>query len=53
MQNAKVLSEKEVRECIAEKYHVPANCISRLKYSYVILDEKEKESEAKKNNVHS
>ena len=37
MQDANVLSEKEVKEAIAEKYNVPLENVMNLKYSYIII----------------
>jgi len=47
MQNAKVLSQKEVKTIIAEHFKVPENKVIISRYSYMIItdDESEKEKE--------
>ena len=50
MQNAKVLSQKEVKAIIAEHFKIPETKVAVLKYSYMILmddEEEEKEREGK------
>ena len=46
MQNAKVLSQKEVKAIIAEHFGIPETKVAVLKYSYMIItddDEEKKE----------
>lgn len=46
MQNAKVLSQKEVKAIIAEHFNIPETKVAVLKYSYMIItddDEEKKE----------
>lgn len=46
MQNAKVLSQKEVKAIIAKHFGIPETKVAVLKYSYMIItddDEEKKE----------
>lgn len=43
MQNAKVLSQKEVKAIIAEHFNIPENKVAVLKYSYMIITDDDPE----------
>ena len=45
MQNAKVLSQKEVRAIIADHFNVPENKVITSKYSYMVLSDEEPSEE--------
>jgi hypothetical protein len=49
MQNAKVLSQKEVRAIIAEHFNVPENKVVASRYSYMVISDDES-SEDNKND---
>lgn len=42
MQNAKVLNQKDIREILADYFNVSLDQVINSKYSYIILEEKEK-----------
>lgn len=49
MQNAKVLSQKEVKSIIAKHFNVPENKVVTSRYSYMVLtDDEEEENKEKK-----
>ena len=48
MQNAKVLSQKDVKEILAKYYNVPLTNITTTKYSFIIIEKEEEE----KQDVH-
>ena len=45
MQNAKVLSQKEVKAIIAEHFGVDEEQVINSKYSYIIIDKEEMNNE--------
>lgn len=48
MQNAKVLSQKEVRAIIAEHFNVPENKVVASRYSYMVISDEDESEENKK-----
>lgn len=50
MQNAKVLSQKEVKSIIAKHFDVPESRVITSRYSYMVLtDEEEEKKEGEPN----
>lgn len=45
MQNAKVLSQKEVKAIIAEHFDVPENKVVTSRYSYMIITDDDSQNE--------
>ena len=43
MQNAKVLSQKEVKAIIAEHFGVPENRVITSRYNYMVISDEESE----------
>lgn len=51
MQNAKMLSQKDIKEILAKHFNVPISNITTTKYSFIILENNELE-EVNKQDVH-
>ena len=45
MQNAKVLNQKDVKDVLADYFNVPPERVINSKYSYIIIEKEEIESE--------